>query len=92
MGLPVVSFASGGVPEAVWDGVTGFLAPERDTEALAYHLQKLLRDEALCARMGCAGRKRVCANFDLRTQTAKLEELYLQVLGKKRARHLLMDA
>jgi colanic acid/amylovoran biosynthesis glycosyltransferase len=82
MGLPVVSFASGGVPEAIADGETGFLAPERDTEALAYHLQRLLRDEAMCTQMGEAARKRVCAQFNLRIQTRRLEELYADVLDR----------
>jgi colanic acid/amylovoran biosynthesis glycosyltransferase len=82
MGLPVVSFASGGVPEAIADGETGFLAPERDTEALAYHLQRLLRDDAMCTRMGEAARKRVCAQFNLRIQTRRLEELYTDVLER----------
>ena len=82
MRLPVVSFASDGVREAVVHGETGLLAPERDTDTLAHHLQKLCADEFLCARMGEAGRKRVSTQFNLRTQTRKLEELYMRVLGK----------
>lgn len=82
MCLPVVSFCSGGIPEVVAHGETGFLAPERDIEGLAYHLQLLLADPALLTRMGEAGRRRVRAKFDLRTQTQKLEEVYMQVLGR----------
>ena len=82
MRLPVVSFASDGVREAVVHGETGFLAPERDTDALAHHLGRLCADEFLCARMGEAARRRVSAQFNLRTQTRQLEELYTQVLGK----------
>lgn len=82
MGVPVVSFASGGVPEAVSHGETGFLVPERDIEGLTQHLQRLLQDESLCARMSESARRRVCAKFDLRTQTRRLEELYSQVLEK----------
>jgi len=82
MGLPVVSFASDGVREAIAHGETGFLAPERDAEALAYYLQRLCDDETLCARMGAAARAHVCAQFNLRIQTGKLEELYMKVLGK----------
>ncbi len=82
MRLPVVSFASDGVREAVAHGETGFLAPERDTEALAHYLQKLCSDEVLCARMGEAARGRVSTQFNLRTQTRRLEGLYSRVLGK----------
>ncbi len=83
MGLPVVSFSSDGVREAVAHGETGFLAAERDTEGLAHYLQKLCADEALCTRMGRAAREYVCEHFNLRTQTRKLEELYMRVLGKE---------
>jgi len=82
MRLPVVSFASDGVREAVAHGETGFLAPERNTDVLAHYLQKLCHDASLCARMGEAARTHVCTQFNLRTQTRKLEELYMRALGK----------
>jgi glycosyltransferase involved in cell wall biosynthesis len=82
MKLPVVSFASDGVREAVVHGETGLLAPERDVAALAEHLCRLYADPALCARMGEAARARVCTHFNLRIQTRKLEDLYMRVLGK----------
>lgn len=82
MKLPVVSFVSGGVPEAVADGETAYLAPERDAETLAFHLLKLLHDEALRARMGEAARSRICAQFNLWVQTQRLEGLYREVLGR----------
>jgi colanic acid/amylovoran biosynthesis glycosyltransferase len=86
MRLPVVSFASDGVREAVAHGETGFLAPERNTDALAHYLQKLCDDEFLCARMGEAARTYVRAQFNVRTQTRSLEELYTHVLGKDASR------
>jgi len=81
MELPVISFAPGGVTDAIVDGETGFLAPERDEEALAVHLDRALGDPELCRRMGEAGRARVRDDFDLRKQTAKLEEIYREVLA-----------
>ncbi|MEE9132788.1 MAG: glycosyltransferase [Gemmatimonadota bacterium] len=81
MGLPVVSFASGGIPDAVVDGVTGLLAPERDVSALAAHLDRLLGDPELRRRMGEAGRAHVSERFDIRKQTARLEEIYNNVLA-----------
>lgn len=83
MGLPVVSFNSDGVREAVAHGNTGFLAPERNIEGLAHYLQMLCADESLSARMGEAARAHVCEHFNLRTQTRILEELYKQVLGEQ---------
>jgi colanic acid/amylovoran biosynthesis glycosyltransferase len=81
MGLPVISFAPGGVTDAILDGETGLLALERDEEALADHLDRALGDPELCRRMGDAGRARVREHFDLRKQTAKLEEIYKGVLA-----------
>ena len=48
----------GGVPELVEDGVTGFLVPPKDPDALAGALQKLIADPELRRRMGEAGRKK----------------------------------
>lgn len=83
MGLPVASFASGGIPEAVEHGTTGLLAPEKAWRALAENILLLLDNDGLRKRMSEAGRARVCARFDLGKQTAKLEELYLGVLEKQ---------
>jgi glycosyltransferase involved in cell wall biosynthesis len=80
MALPVVSTAVGGIPEAVADGETGLLAPERNEEALSAHLVRLLRDSALRVRMGDAGRRRVERLFDHRAQTRALEALYADAL------------
>ncbi|MEB3213378.1 MAG: glycosyltransferase, partial [Leptolyngbyaceae bacterium] len=77
MGLPVVSFASGGIPEAIAHGRTGFLAPEKDTETLAPYLLQLLNDLTLWTRFSQEGQVWVRQNFDLKQQTQKLEELYL---------------
>lgn len=56
-GLPVVAGDSGGAPDAVLDGETGFVVPGRDVDALARRLIDLLEDPALRARMGKAGRE-----------------------------------
>ena len=56
---PVVTTASGGPPEYVDEGVTGFAVPPGDATALADKLGKLLADPALAQRMGRAGRKKV---------------------------------
>lgn len=75
-GIPVVGTQHGGIPEAVVDGVTGFLVPERDADALAEKLLVLLSDKSLREEMGRAGRKMVEDKFDMRRQTEKLEKIY----------------
>jgi colanic acid/amylovoran biosynthesis glycosyltransferase len=79
-GVPVVATHHGGIPEAVLDGETGYLVPERDAAALAEALDALLSDAALRERMGVAGRALVRSRFDLAAQTRELERLYGEVL------------
>ncbi|MCS7173083.1 MAG: glycosyltransferase family 4 protein [Armatimonadetes bacterium] len=57
-GKPVIGGRSGGVAEAVEEGVTGLLVDPQDAEALAEALRRLLRDPELRRRMGEAGRAR----------------------------------
>jgi glycosyltransferase involved in cell wall biosynthesis len=83
MGCPVVSFSSGGIPEAVAHGETGLLAKERDVDALSQHILLLMSNDAMWRRMSEAARSRVCTLFDLKTQTRALEGLYTQVLGDR---------
>lgn len=80
MGLPVVSFASGAIPEAVAHGEVGFLAAERDWEELANHILLLVEQDNLWHRFSEFGPRRVRALFDLQKQTGVLEEIYEQVL------------
>ena len=80
METPVVSFATGGIPEAVLHGETGLLAPDRDWRTLAQYLSLLLKNADLRRKFGVAGRQRVLQLFDLKTQTCALEKIYEGVL------------
>lgn len=75
-GLPLVVSTSGGTGEGVVHGETGFLFAPGDEAALAGHLRTLLGDAALCARMSAAARAHMVEQFDLATQTGKLEAIY----------------
>jgi phosphatidyl-myo-inositol dimannoside synthase len=55
-GLPVIVGDSGGAPDAVRDGETGYLVDGRNVAAVATRLVELLTDADLRARMGSAGR------------------------------------
>jgi glycosyltransferase involved in cell wall biosynthesis len=85
MGLPVVSFATGGIPEAVTHGRTGFLASPGDWRTLASRLVLLLKDHDLAQAFGMQGRRHVVERFDLSRQARRLEELYFSVLGTRKA-------
>ena len=70
----------GGIPEAIDNGVSGVLVPERDEEALAQALLNAAQDPGFLSRIGHAGGEAVRKNFDLSTQTQRLEEIYLNLL------------
>jgi D-inositol-3-phosphate glycosyltransferase len=53
---PVVAARTGGLPEVVRDGETGYLVPPGDAAALAERIGALLEDAGLRARLGAAGR------------------------------------
>jgi colanic acid/amylovoran biosynthesis glycosyltransferase len=63
--------------------LTGLLVPERDYEALAHALSRLLDDEDLWQRLHRGALQRVEQYFDLKTQTALLENTYNEVAAAK---------
>jgi phosphatidylinositol alpha-1,6-mannosyltransferase len=58
-GVPVVAGRSGGIPEAVRDGETGFLVDAERPDGVAEAVGRLLDDGELRGRLGAAGRRAV---------------------------------
>ena len=79
-GLPVFATQHGGIPEAIENGVSGVLVPERDHEALARALFNAAQDPALLSHVARSGAEVVRKNFDLQTQAQRLEEIYLRTI------------
>ncbi len=78
-GKPVVCTAVDGSPEAVKDGVNGFLARPRDVDYIAEKVSLLLSDKALATKMGEAGRAMV-GEFDEARMLGDLDALYDSLL------------
>jgi glycosyltransferase involved in cell wall biosynthesis len=57
-GLPVIGTRSGGIPDAIVDGETGFLVPPGDVDGTARAMIALAENPALSRTMGLAGRAR----------------------------------
>jgi phosphatidylinositol alpha-1,6-mannosyltransferase len=55
-GLPVIAGDSGGAPDAVHDGETGYVVPGGDAAVLTQRLNQLLSDPAAAKAMGAKGR------------------------------------
>ena len=75
VGLPVIAGDSGGAPDAVIEGETGFVVPGRDIGTLTDRIVTLLRDPALARKMGAAGREWVRSEWTWERQAARLTEL-----------------
>jgi glycosyltransferase involved in cell wall biosynthesis len=78
-GLPIVTTDAPGCREVVNDADNGLLVPIRDAEALAVALEKLIRDPALCRRMGQRSRVRALAEFSQEQVIAETLQLYQEM-------------
>ncbi|MGF1492538.1 MAG: glycosyltransferase [Microcoleaceae cyanobacterium] len=81
LGLPVVATRHGGIPELVEDEVSGCLVPERDSDAIAEKLGKLIEQSDRWPEMGRQGRKRVQEKFDIEILNNELVEVYQTMLS-----------
>lgn len=81
MGLPVVSYRHGGITETMLDGKTGLLADEYDYQGLAANIGRFLTDQNFWQACHEYGTQWVRDNFDVRSQTRRLEQTYEEVIA-----------
>jgi glycosyltransferase involved in cell wall biosynthesis len=82
-GLPVVASHTGGVPEVVVHGETGWLVAAADPGALCNAIINLLNDPPRAHAMGKAGRQRVERLFNLANTISITETLYEQLVNEQ---------
>lgn len=78
--VPPIVTDSGGSPELVVDGVSGYVVPPRDARAIANAIEKLYRDPALRRRMGDAARTRIATDFRNEETVRKTIALYRELV------------
>jgi glycosyltransferase involved in cell wall biosynthesis len=81
-GLPVFATEHGGIPEAIENAVSGVLVPEHDHGALSRALLSATQDLIFLSRIARSAAEVVRKNFDLRTQAQRLDDIYLQIIGR----------
>lgn len=74
-GKPVIGGKSGGIPDAVIDGVTGILVDPNNVDEIASAIIRLLSDRDLALRLGENGRKRVERELNITEFGKKLNEV-----------------
>jgi colanic acid/amylovoran biosynthesis glycosyltransferase len=79
MGTPVVCTDADGLRDNVADGVSGFVVPRRDAEALAARIAELAKDPLLRAQMSKAGIERVRECFTIDAHVDGIERMYHSV-------------
>jgi colanic acid/amylovoran biosynthesis glycosyltransferase len=89
-GLPVVTTASGGIPELV-DESCGILVRPRDVAAIAGALQHLYDQPALRRQMGITGREKIVREFNLNLSTKMRAELFFRSANGCRSHQGLAD-
>ena len=78
---PVVVTDVGAIPEIVDDGVTGFIVPPKNPEALADAIVKLLKDEKLRKQMGENAYKKLKSDLSLDKIAEKTIKVYERALA-----------
>lgn len=76
-GLPVIAGASGGAPDAVLEGVTGFVVQGKKTSEIADKVTVLLSNSSLREAMGTAGREWIVKEWRWQIWSEKFNALLL---------------
>lgn len=74
-GVPVVAFASGGIPQLITHDENGLLCEEKDVKTLAENINKVFSDEELKNRLIQSGNKTV-KEYDYKEIAKKYAEIY----------------
>ncbi|MEY8201136.1 MAG: glycosyltransferase family 4 protein [Colwellia sp.] len=74
-GLPVIGGRSGGVVDAIEDGVSGYLVDPGDNKQLQQILKRLIYDDGLRSKLGQQGRKRAISEFSLSKKRIQFNEI-----------------
>ena len=75
-GMAVVSTRRGAIPEMIEEGRGGFVCEPEEIDEMALQVEKLIRDPALCARLGDFNRQRAQGEYSIDEVLPRLAGLY----------------
>jgi len=73
--VPIVAYDSAAIPETI--GAAGIVLPDREVELMAESINLLVKDEALNAQLGIAGRRR----YERQFATSSIAAEFMRALG-----------
>lgn len=83
-GKPIIASDVGGIPDLVEPGITGYLVPPDQPQALAQALKRLIFDRPMMELFGSNSRRRVLTEFTAERMVQQTMEVYSEVLQKDR--------
>ena len=83
-GVPVAGYSVAGVPEVVLNGVTGLLSDPGETTELQRHVERLIVDQHVRARLGAAARRRCSELYDITRIAERYQDIYRTTLSRPR--------
>jgi len=82
--VPVIATRTGGLPEVISDGETGYLCPVGDVDGMAEKAVEILSNDALHESMGRAGRESAIERFHVARVVPTYRDLYKRVIAAAR--------
>lgn len=86
-GVPVVATAVGGTPEIVHDGVSGYLVPSGNPDALAERILRVLLSADCGRSLGMRGKEYMRSNFSFAVQATEYQRLFDGLMAKASRLH-----
>ena len=80
-GIPVIASRAGGLAEIIEEGITGFLVPSGDVDALASRLQMLITNGSLAVQLGIQSHERAARLFGAEAFARRFEDVYHETIA-----------
>ncbi len=84
--LPIVATKVDGAPEAIEEGINGFLVSVGEIRGMAEKIITLLDNPEMAKEMGRRGKERAFPEFDIDLMVKKIDDLYQELIRSKRLR------
>lgn len=79
--IPTICSQTGGLPEVIIDGVTGYIIPQKSTESINATITKVYNDYEKSIKLTKTAQKLVLHMFDVRRTAKEVEQIYFKIIG-----------